>query len=356
MEVINVRNVHQGLQVALDLLKHRGYDRDSRNGKVRLFPTPVTTVYREPRERVLFHHKRDANPFFHLFESLWMLSGRNDVEFVTKFVGTMKNYSDNGTTFHGAYGHRWKNHFMGFQAQENGNGQLRKIDQIAGAIKRLKENPDDRRCVVSMWDATVDFDREGKDFPCNLQIIFSINKENELDMTVTNRSNDLIWGCYGANAVHFSFLQEYVAAGIGVAVGRYYQISNNLHAYHETLEKVGDIGDASVSSFKNHKNNLYTIWGIEFVPLVQDFEQFNRDLTIFMLYIDSNKIYTDENEPTFTEPFFIDVVLPLLKAHSAFKQKNDPDRFFKAKSFLTKYNSIDWQLAAYEWLQRREMA
>ena len=44
-------------------------------------------------------------------------------------------------------------------------------------------------------------------------------KNGRLQMTVHCRSNDIIWGTYGANAVHFSILQEYVAARIGVDLG-----------------------------------------------------------------------------------------------------------------------------------------
>ena len=63
-----------------------------------------------------------------------------------------------------------------------------------------------------MWDAKQDLSHrnESKDLPCNTHVYFSI-REGFLDMTVCNRSNDLIWGCCGANAVHMSFLQEYVA-------------------------------------------------------------------------------------------------------------------------------------------------
>ena len=51
----------------------------------------------------------------------------------------------------------------------------------------------------------------------------------------------MIWGAYGANAVHMSILLEYMAARIDCAVGTYYQFSNNLHAYVDTLEKVKNI-------------------------------------------------------------------------------------------------------------------
>src|SRR5271154_5758040 len=43
------------------------------------------TEYEKPDERVLFSQTRDANPFFHFFESLWILAGREDVEFLAQF-------------------------------------------------------------------------------------------------------------------------------------------------------------------------------------------------------------------------------------------------------------------------------
>jgi hypothetical protein len=54
-------------------------------------------------------------------------------------------------------------------------------------------------------------------------------------MTVFCRSNDLIWGAYGANAVHMSILQEYVACGLARPVGHYWQVSNNYHVYESAI-------------------------------------------------------------------------------------------------------------------------
>ncbi|WP_217469305.1 thymidylate synthase, partial [Staphylococcus aureus] len=77
-----------------------------------------------------------------------MLAGRNDVAFVSGYVARMATFSDDGQTFHGAYGYRWRQHF-GF-------------DQLNAVVKALKANPDDRRCVVQMWSAQDDLGREGK--------------------------------------------------------------------------------------------------------------------------------------------------------------------------------------------------
>src|SRR4051812_37796218 len=78
VRVIDVDNVNQAWPLAVRLLQSEGVPRESRYGPVLEHPEPVTTVYRKPWQRVLFDEVRDANPFFHFFESLWMLGGRND--------------------------------------------------------------------------------------------------------------------------------------------------------------------------------------------------------------------------------------------------------------------------------------
>ena len=82
MQVINCRNVNDGFIKALDKIETEHIVLESRAGEVMEFPTPVTTVYKNPTERVLFEEIRDANPFFHFMESVWMLAGRNDLEYV----------------------------------------------------------------------------------------------------------------------------------------------------------------------------------------------------------------------------------------------------------------------------------
>ena len=327
MKVIHARNVHQALPIGLQELKNEGIDRESRNGPVKVFKTPVTTVYQNPLERVLFWDQRDANPFFHFFESLWMLAGQNDVPFLAYFVKRMVSYSDDGKKFHGAYGHRWRQHFG--------------IDQLAIVIKALKDNPDDRRCVVQMWDSTVDLGKQGKDFPCNTQVIFSRTAEGAIDMTVCNRSNDMVWGCYGANAVHFSFLQEFVAAGIGCPVGTYYQMSNNLHAYMSTFDQVASLTDNLPTL-----DDPYADGRVKPYPLCQTpILEWTQDLGMFM-----------ECGPIigFRDPFFRRVVTPLWNAYRAYKDGNGVARYDAALEILQQCHATDWKLACEEWLLRRK--
>ena len=106
----------------------------------------------------------------------------------------------------------------------------------------------DRRAVLEMWDAEGELRMANscKDHPCNTHIYFNV-RDNILDMTVCNRSNDMIWGALGANAVHMSILQEYIASHIGARVGIYTQFSNNLHAYTEVLKTLEGMQPDSAS-------------------------------------------------------------------------------------------------------------
>lgn len=325
MRVFNIRNVSDALPLAIRALKKDGVQRESRNGPVLVFPEPVTTIYQKPLERVLFYAERDANPFFHFMEAMWMLAGKRDVAFVSYFASNMKNYSDNGINFHAAYGFRWRNHFQ--------------VDQLSAIINMLKKNPDDRRAVLSMWDANVDgLGREGKDFACNLQAIFSIDHEGKMNMTVTNRSNDIIWGAYGANAVQFSYLLEYVATCVGVPVGKYYQVSNNFHCYLDTLSK----GEIEVGP------NPYAEQGCTHAPLMStDQKSWDMDLELFM-----------QKGPItgFRDPFFTGVVTPIWWSFKAFKDKADPERFKKAKEIIEQCQDKAWMAACWQWLDRREKA
>ena len=102
MRSIVARNVSEALYLAKQAIDIEGVEVDTRNGKALEFPTPVMTTYKVSTERVLFYPQRDANPFFHFMEGLWMLAGRNDVAWISQFNGRINTYSDTGAHFHGA--------------------------------------------------------------------------------------------------------------------------------------------------------------------------------------------------------------------------------------------------------------
>ena len=339
MRVINVRNVHLALPKGLSLLQEYGVIRNSRNGPVTVMEEPVTTKYTRPKERVMFWAERDANPFFHFFESLWMMAGRNDLAFLTQFVKRFADFSDDGVILHGAYGHRWFNHF-----NEDGYDLL--PDQLAIIVDRLTRWPEDRRSVLQMWDPEADLGQDSKDVPCNLTAHFQRNREGALDMTVFCRSNDIIWGAYGANAVHFSVLQEWVAAAIGCKMGKYWQISDNFHAYHTTMVPLMDkfygenSKDPTIREF-----NPYNYEDIRTYPLVSvEATLWLKECEHFITYPGADHEYN--------EPFFERVARPLYAAHEAHKHRD----YTPAIRLAEQCWATDWRKAAIEWLKRREQS
>lgn len=360
MNVITVRNVHRALPNAIDFLLREGIRRESRNGPVVQAPTPVTTVYQRPSERVVFWPERDANPFFHLFESLWMLSGRNDVASVARYAKQMMQYSDDGATLHGAYGFRWRNHFVLSNRQDNFYH-----DQLPVIADRLRENPNDRRQVLSMWDAEEDFGREGKDLPCNLMATFQVSPEGALDLVVFNRSNDIVWGCYGANAVHFSYLHEYMALLAGYPMGTYTQVSVNWHAYLDTLTPLSGLPNKAYGGLWSVPSVFKDPYSANEVRPLILFEQSGDrlvdvgligDLNGMMQFIlreDQRGFPSKDDENEFLSPG-MQTAYQILAAHHEYKNNEQPTRFNIAMRRLSLLDpTIDFVRAAIEWVERR---
>lgn len=328
MLTLDYRNVQEALPAALQILISEGDKNESRNGPVLEYNCPVVTTYSHPQERVGFWPVRDANPFFHFFESLWMLAGRNDVAFPQKFNKNFGKYSDDGITFHGAYGYRWREHFS--------------TDQLIEIIDIFKENPLSRRVVLQMWDCYADLAKDKKDIPCNTQCYFWIRNEL-LHMTVLNRSNDIIYGCYGANAVHFSFLQEYFASMIGVGIGNYIQFSNNWHCYpeFEVFKKIQSITDFEYDW--GGKDNPYVTGEVSPMNLINHPDTFDLDLEIFL----ADPIFCDVSNW-----FLMSVAKPMYSAYEVFKGNHD-NRVGMALEYAERIGASDWKKACVEWLKRR---
>lgn len=343
---IDARNVHEAFPKALNLIHSIGEVQESRNGRVLVAPYPITTLYRAPLERVIFWSQRDANPFFHFFESLWMLAGRDDVAFPASFAKQLGEYSDDGATIPGAYGYRWRNRFD--------------KDQLQWIVDRLRADPNDRRVVLSMWDPYHDpeaADKGSRDVPCNTNAFFRIRQnpilqQPELCMQVNCRSNDIIWGAYGANAVHFSYLLEYLACRIGVAAGWYAQNSFNWHAYTDFFEKMlkrpqpfGEQFGIPCPTHSPYTLNTARWPHVRPYPLMKSAEDWDQHLLAFLADPRSNPGSGED-------PFFPNVACPLYFAHQCYKEGN----YDGARNFINACAADDWKLACREWLDRRANA
>lgn len=358
MYINNAQSVSQALSQGLHALRVRGIKQPTRVGDVLVCPHPVMTVYHNPLNRVLFSPLRDANPFFHVMESLWMLAGRNDLPWLAQFNKQMLSYSDDGgKTQPGAYGYRWRNYFG--------------YDQLETIVTELKYNPQTRRAVLAMWDGghhfsdgqNPDTHRDGDllnaisgsaDVPCNTHAYFD-TIDGRLNMTVCNRSNDIWWGAHGANAVHFSFLLEYVAAMTGLPMGVYRQFSNNYHIYTNIIPEAQLMVMARDvdASDKYYVESLHrqTPTGLGVMSLVKNPETFMEDLATWFGDPQGSIVHTTSQADNASTPFLSRVATPMFNAWSFYKRKEYDEALSHAESIRAE----DWRIACVEWLKRRKL-
>lgn len=335
------------------------YKNPNGEGEVLRVQEPVLITYQRPTERVLLNEARDANPFFHLYEALWMLAGRNDVAPLNYYTSGIGRYSDDGVTMNGAYGYRWR-------SQWNVDRQAH-TDQLDLVVNHLRSSPESRRAVLTMWNVGDDLLKMdmSKDVCCNLNVMFALRKERGsqdhgalrvtdngeqsfLDMTVTNRSNDAVLGLLGANYVHFTILQEYLAARLGAEVGLYHHFTNNLHVYlnnkwkpEEWLAEYGPRDMHSPEAFDwDHTKTIPLveddlIWEDELAPFVDAFGKEEWVLPYFDEW-DSIFLYT--------------VAAPALAAFRQYKNKE----MDKAFLWASRVKDDAWRLACTNWLKRRQ--
>ncbi|WP_294353671.1 thymidylate synthase [uncultured Sphingomonas sp.] len=206
------------------------------------------TRLERPLERYLFVPERNDDVFAQVAETMWVLAGRDDVAWLERYLPRAREFSDNGETWRAAYGPRLR----------NWNGR----DQIAETVRLLTEDPTSRRAVMSLFDPDRDF-IESKDVPCTNWLGWII-RDKRLEMSVTLRSNDVIWGFSGVNSFEWSILQEMLAFWLGVEVGPANYFAMSLHLYDRHVDRAGRIVQAarrpSPYDFRIKRHPFATPW------------------------------------------------------------------------------------------------
>lgn len=328
---INAYDAPQAYVEGIQKLKVFGVEEQSRNGPVLTIQEPVVLTIKIPTRRVIFDPFRDANPFFHLMEAIWMMAGSNDVRFVEQFNKKYREYAENGADYvHAAYGHRWRKAFSRITSVA-GHPKISTVDQVKEVIELLKKDPTSRRAVLGMWDPGSDLVPHN-DLPCNTHIYFRI-VNGALEMTVCNRSNDFVWGMLGANVVHMTILQELVAHGAGVPIGHYRVMTNNLHIY-KGLDKFGGIIN-TVAEYNPYLEQMFPL------PLLAEKETVDGFLNDCEEFIEGRGT---------ASLWFKHVAWPMLRSWKAHKDGNKEQARFHAEEI----GAPDWRIACVEWLNRRK--
>ena len=202
---------------------------------------------------------------------------------------------------------------------------------------------------MGIWNPALDLGAQTKDMPCNDLIMLKV-RNGALNVTVCNRSNDAIWGCYGANAVQFSMLTMYIAARLGVKVGVYMQVSDSFHVYEDNLfwQSFKDEYAADPDSFEEqHRATPYNRLGDSnlFEKGIETFDaelrQFWQDAELHDLDL---PLRADYQTPAVADAAFIH------NAQQAIRAKD----FKMARLYLDQMHASDWQLGCQQWMNRRE--
>ena len=87
------RNLHEALPALSTKLLDMGWYQESRNGSTRELENELIVLER-PTERFQFWTERRDNPFAKIAETLWILAGRSDVEWLSFYLPRAVDFAD----------------------------------------------------------------------------------------------------------------------------------------------------------------------------------------------------------------------------------------------------------------------
>lgn len=147
---------------------------------------PQRTMVVDMRRPVLRVPDRSLSYRFMAAEAFWILSGDDRVETIAPYNSRIKDFSDDGERFFGAYGPK-------IQAQ------------LPYIIEKLNADKDSRQAGLTIWR---ECPPQTKDVPCTVAIFFAI-RNNKVNAHVFMRSSD-VWLGVPYDVFNFSMLAHLV--------------------------------------------------------------------------------------------------------------------------------------------------
>jgi thymidylate synthase len=181
------------------------------------------------RRPVLMVPKRKLSYQFMAAEAYWILSGDDTVAGITPWNERIKQFSDDGERFFGAYGPKI-------------------VAQLPYVVAKLNEDPLSRQAGLTIWRENPPATR---DYPCTITIFFGI-RSGKLNVHVFMRSSDL-WLGLPYDVFNFSMLGHYVCGLLNkvpdqvpadpggdsfkyIEPGMLYVTAASSHIYQENIE------------------------------------------------------------------------------------------------------------------------
>lgn len=215
-------------QSLISLFNNPQYETSPRGLKIKE-NTDVALVIENPLSSIYKNEVRSSQYKYISAELLWYFIGDNSISFIKKYAKFWETIQNLDGTANSSYGNL-------IFTRKNGFG----YSQYAWAFSSLFSDKDSRQAILHFNLPEHQY-TGNKDFVCTMYAIFQI-RDNKLNLTVTMRSNDAIWGT-PTDVAFFSVLQSQMLKHLQfkypeLELGTYTHICNSYHLYEHHFEIV----------------------------------------------------------------------------------------------------------------------
>lgn len=163
-----------------------------------------------------------------IHELLWFLNGESNIRYLKENgVSIWDEWADDEGELGPVYGVQWRK----WQAA---SGET--IDQIAGVVERIKDDPDCRRLIVSAWNVG-EIPRMALP-PCHALFQFYV-ADGKLSCQLYQRSADIFLGV-PFNIASYALLTHMIAQQTDLNVGDFVWTGGDCHLYLNHLEQADE--------------------------------------------------------------------------------------------------------------------
>ena len=170
-------------------------------------------------------------------ELLWFLSGSSDVKELQKLgchiwdANAEADYWKPKAAFQGDLGRVYGVQWRSWRSPDG-----KEIDQLQGAIDKIKNNPTDRRIIVTAWNPG-ELDQMALP-PCHMFFQFFV-ANGKLSMQMYQRSCDMFLGV-PFNIASEALMLHMVAQVTDLEPGEFIHTLGDAHIYHNHFDQVGE--------------------------------------------------------------------------------------------------------------------
>lgn len=174
-----------------------------------------------PRSRIISSSARPVNLSYAIANTIWVLSGLDDLETINFFNGRGSLFSDDGRKLFSAPGIRI------FPPKG--------INQFVAVIEQLQADPSSRRATVQIA-LPGESSYKSRDVSCIISLQFLL-RDNKLTCITTMRSQSVLM-VMPYDLFLFTMIQEAAATRLGVELGPYHHFSGSFHYYLDEQDVV----------------------------------------------------------------------------------------------------------------------